>query len=104
MPATRSGAPRPGKEPVDDQSLPPTMTRGAEPHPDAVARHREGHEHRLTPVLRDAITARADPLDSQLDDAVAVCLMAAVQMCSTALPRKSRSIRRRAIAPISPQG
>src|SRR5437764_442032 len=109
MPAARRGAPRPGKKPVDDQSLPPAMTTGAEPGPNAVARHREGHEHRLTPVLRDAVTARADPLYGQLDEAVAACLrlpspgiMAAAQMCSTALPRKSRSIRRRAMAPISP--
>jgi hypothetical protein len=43
------------------------MTTGAEPGPNAVTRHREGHEHRLTPVLRNAVTARADPLYSQLD-------------------------------------
>ena len=72
MPAARTGAPRPGGESVDDEAFPPAMAAGPEPSADAIARDREGHEDRLTPVLRNTITARADPLDSKLDKAFSV--------------------------------
>src|SRR5438309_5588170 len=77
MPAKRNGAPRPGGELVDDEPLPPAMTPGPEPSPDAIARHSEGHENRFTPVLRNAVPARADPFDSKLDEAPIVCLRSA---------------------------
>jgi hypothetical protein len=67
VPAARSGAVRPGGEPVDHSALPPAMAAGAEPSPDAVARHREGHEYLLASVLGDAVPSRADPLDGELD-------------------------------------
>ncbi len=67
MLTTRRGARGPGGERVDYPTLPPAMAARPEPHPDAVARHREGHEHSLAPVLRNAVPPRADPLDRKLD-------------------------------------
>ncbi len=68
------GLVRPGPEAssVDDEAFPPAMAAGPEPSADAIARDREGHEDRLTPVLRNTITARADPLDCKLDKAFSV--------------------------------
>ena len=74
MAAAWSGAPRPGGEQVDAQPLPPTMTARPEPSVDAITRHREGYEDQLTSVLRNAVPARADPLDGELGETLAVRL------------------------------
>jgi hypothetical protein len=74
MPAARRGALRSGSEPVDRQALPPAVAAAPEPRPDAVARHRKRHKHRLTPILRNTIPARADTFDGELDKPVAVRL------------------------------
>ena len=71
MPAARGGAPRPGGKPVDDKTFPAAMPAGPEPSADAIARHREGDEDRLTPVLRNTVPACADPLDSKLNEVLA---------------------------------
>jgi hypothetical protein len=71
MTAAWSGAARAGGKPVDDEPLPSAAPAGPEPSADAVARHRKGQEDRLTPVLRNAVPARADPLDRKLDELLA---------------------------------
>jgi hypothetical protein len=53
------------------------MSAGPEPSADVITRHREGHKNRVTPVLRNTVPARTDPLDRKLDKLLAVCLRAA---------------------------
>jgi hypothetical protein len=77
MPAAWSGAPRTEGKPVNDQALPPAMSAGPEPSADVITRHREGHKNRVTPVLRNTVPARTDPLDRKLDKLLTVCLRAA---------------------------
>jgi len=67
MPAWRIGAFWPRSQPVDEAALAPPGAPRAEPGPDTIARHRKRQEHRLAPVLCDAIASSAEALDRQLD-------------------------------------
>lgn len=61
-------------EPLDDAPLPSAMAVRTEPNDQAVARRRERHEHPVTPVLREAVPLRADPLDFEFDERLAMRL------------------------------
>jgi hypothetical protein len=67
MPAWRIGASRPRSQPLDDPALAPPAAPRAKPGPHTIARRRKRQEDRLAPVLRDAVTASANPLDRKLD-------------------------------------
>ncbi|HWO85611.1 MAG TPA: hypothetical protein VNN75_03880, partial [Stellaceae bacterium] len=66
MTAASSGTPRARGAPVDGEALParhggvPQAERGRD------RRHRKEHKNRLTPVLRNTVSAGADPLDRKL--------------------------------------
>ena len=68
MQAWRIDAPGPGDEPLDDLALTSRHPSRTEPCADAVARHREGQEHRLPLVLRDPVALGTEPLDRKLDE------------------------------------
>src|SRR6267143_3021500 len=68
MPAGWLVAPGRGGEAFDDPAFPPSAPADTEPSPDAVAGCDRGQEDPLPFVFGDAVSARPQPLDLELDE------------------------------------
>jgi hypothetical protein len=75
MRARRIGAPFAPGQPLDDPALAPPASAGAESRSHAIARHSKGEKDRLAPVLRDAVSLRAEAFDQKLDQLIGASLV-----------------------------
>jgi hypothetical protein len=75
MRARRIGAPFTPGQPLDDPALAPSASASAGFRSHAIARQSKGEKDRLAPVLRDAVSLRAESLDQKLDQLIGASLV-----------------------------